>query len=146
MEWMLIMWMRSFSKVYSGVQKEDVWRIWSDVNNWPKWDKDFEYSKMEGSFSNGNSYVVKPLHSHKMKYTLAQVVENERFLNYCHFLGATIYHSHELEDTMYGLRISDSLSVIGPLNLLWTLLIAKKMASSIPKQMDAVALLAKASS
>ncbi len=44
------MWARSFQKVYPGVQKEDIWSLWTDISQWSSWHGDLEYCKVEGAF------------------------------------------------------------------------------------------------
>lgn len=138
------MWQKSYSKVYQGVKKEDVWRLWADVNNWPVWDKELAYCKMEGTFAKGSQFILKPIAGPKVKITLSEVITNERFTDYCKFLGATMYDTHVLEETSDGLRITNTISVTGLLRYMWINLVAKNVAASIPKQMDALVALAKA--
>lgn len=132
------MWVKSYNKVYQGVTKKDVWRIWSDVNNWPKWDKELEYCKMENMFIEGSQFVLKPKGGPKVTITLSEVKPNEKFTDYCKFLGATMYDAHELEETSNGLRITNTITVTGPLSFIWVYLVAKNVANSAPKQMDAL--------
>lgn len=132
------MWVKSYKKVYQGVTKMDVWRLWSDVNNWPKWDKELEYCKMENTFIEGSQFILKPKGGPKVTITLSEVIPNEKFTNYCKFLGATMYHAHELEETSDGLRITSTITVTGPLSFIWVNLVAKNVANSVPKQMDAL--------
>jgi len=139
------MWTKSYSKVYKDLNKEDVWRVWADVNNWPKWDKELEYCMMEGTFSQGNQFILKPIGGPKVKITLSEVIPNEKFTDFCRFPGATMYDIHELEETPEGLRILNTISVTGLLSFLWVKLVAKKVAASIPQQMDALVSLAKSS-
>ena len=54
------MWPKSYSKIYQNVSKEIIWRLLSDVNNWPKWHSDLEYCKMEGELLVGNYFMLKP--------------------------------------------------------------------------------------
>jgi hypothetical protein len=130
------MWVKSYSKIYQGVKKEDVWRIWSDVNNWPKWDEELEYCKMDNMFIEGSQFILKPKGGPKVKITLSEVKPDEKFTDYCQFPGATMYDAHELEETPDGLRITSIITVTGPLSFIWVNLVAKNVANSIPKQMD----------
>lgn len=75
------MWVKSYSKVYQGVKKEDIWRIWSDVNNWPKWDKELEYCKMHDEFIEGTQFILKPKNGPKVKLILSEVKPSEKFTN-----------------------------------------------------------------
>lgn len=132
------MWVKSYNKVYQGVKKESIWRLWSDVNNWPRWDKELEYCKMDSMFAEGNQFILKPIGGPKVKITLSEVRPNEKFTDYCKFLGATMFDAHELEETPDGLRITNTITVTGPLTFIWVNLVAKNVANSVPKQMDAL--------
>ena len=130
------MWVRRFSKEYEGIFKEDVWNAWSDVNNWPKWDNELEYCDMKGDFVKGSQFILKPRGGPKVKITLSEVIPHEKFVDYCKFLGATMHDAHFLEDMPKGLRITNTITVTGPLAFLWVGLVAKNVAVSVPEQTD----------
>lgn len=132
------MWTKSYSKTYPGVKKEDVWRIWSDVTHWPTWDKELEYCKMDHPFVDGTQFILKPKGGREIKITLSEVKPNDKFTDYCKFFGATMYDAHELQDTAEGLRITNTITVTGPLRFLWVHLVAKNIVRSLPAQMDAL--------
>lgn len=136
------MWVKTYSKIYQGITKEDVWRLWADVNNWPKWDKELEYCKMDGSFTEGNHFILKPIKGPKVKITLSEVISNKKFTDYTKFPGAIMYDAHELLETPNGLRIISTITVKGFLSFLWVNLVAKGVAASVPVQMDALVALA----
>lgn len=133
------MWVKSYSKIYQGVKKEEIWQLWADVNNWPKWDKELEYCKMEAPFVKDSQFILKVVGGPKVKITLSEVIANEKFTDYCKFLGARMYDAHELEETKDGgVRITSTITVTGPLSFIWVNLVAKNVAHSVPKQMDAL--------
>ncbi len=137
------MWVKSYNKVYQDIKKEDIWRLWVDVNNWPRWDKELEYCKMEEAFLEGSHFILKPKGALKVKITLSEVVINKKFTDYCNFFGATMHDAHELEETSNGLRITNTITVTGLLGFLWVKLVAKNVANAVPQQMDALVNLAK---
>jgi len=47
-------------KVSTKASKEEIWAIWEDVQNWPMWDNDLEWSRIEGSFEEGAKGELKP--------------------------------------------------------------------------------------
>lgn len=47
-------------KVNTKASKEEIWAIWQDVQNWPKWDADLEWSTIEGPFEEGSKGQLKP--------------------------------------------------------------------------------------
>jgi len=132
------MWVREYSKIYPGVKREAIWQIWADVNNWPKWDKELESCEMTAPFTKGSRFILKPIGGPKVEITLSEVIPNEKFTDYCQFFGAIMYDDHELIETPDGLLIKNTISVTGILSFIWVHLVAKKVANSVPKQMDAL--------
>lgn len=132
----VVMWQKTFSKAYKGIQKEVIWRVWSDVNNWPKWDNELKYCYMDADFSEGNEFIVKPKNGPKVLLFLSELVPNHQFTAYCKFFAATLYGTHKLEETSEGLKITNMITVTGPLTVLWTNLVAKNVAKAIPQQTD----------
>ena len=95
------MWIKSYSQIYQDVNKEEIWQLWSDVNNWQQWDKEVEYCRMEKPFIEGSQFILKPVGGPKVKIILSEVVPNEKFTDYCHFFGATMHDAHELENKVW---------------------------------------------
>ena len=80
------MWTRSHSIITQTATKEQLWKLFADVNNWHIWDKEIEYAKMEGSFEKGNFFILKPKKGPKVKIELVETIENKKF----HHLLVTI--------------------------------------------------------
>lgn len=137
------MWTRTYSKIYVGVKKEDIWRLWADVNNWPVWDTELEYCKMDSDFVEGAHFILKPKGGPKVKIILSKVIPHKRFEDYCTFIGARMYDDHVLEETPDGLCITNTITVTGFLSFLWVRLVAKNVAEAVPHHMDRLADLAK---
>lgn len=136
------MWIRSHSKVYQDVTKEDIWRIWTDVNNWAKWHGDLDYCKMEGLFHVGNHFMLKPKNAPAVKIQLTDIEEGKQFTDCTKFFGAKMYDTHSMTETSGGLRLSNKLVVTGPLKWLWIKLVAKNVADTVPDEMDSLVKLA----
>lgn len=137
------MWVRSHSKIYQGVKKDDIWRPWIDVNNWSKWHGDLDYCKMEGPFVVGNHFMLKPKGASAVKIELTEIEEGKKFTDCTKFFGAKMYDTHELEETKEGLRLTNTLVVKGPLKFLWIKLVAQNVAASVPQEMEALVALAR---
>jgi hypothetical protein len=136
------MYIREHSKVYQGIKKEDIWAIWTDVNNWPKWHGDLDYCKMEDKFEVGNHFFLKPKGISPVKITLTEIIEGKSFTDCTMFFGAKMYDTHSLEETSQGLKLSNKLVVSGPLKWLWVLLVAKNVADTVPSEVEALVKLA----
>ena len=137
------MWTRTYNKVFKGIKKEDIWHIWTDVNNWPKWHGDLEYCKMEGDFVVGNHFMLKPKGISAVKIILTEVYEARKFTDCTTFFGAKMYDTHTLEETPEGLNLTNTLTVIGPLKWLWIKLVAENVANTVPDEMEALVKLAR---
>jgi hypothetical protein len=137
------MWVQSYSKVYQDVKKEDIWHIWTDINNWHKWHGDLEYCKLSGEFEVGNYFMLKPKGMRAFKIDLVKVSPQHKFTDCTNFFGAKMYDTHEMEETKDGLRLSNKLVVTGPLKFLWIKLVAKNVANTVPGEMDALVNLAR---
>ena len=137
------MWTKFHSKNYSGITKERIWAIWTDVNNWPSWHGDLDYCKLEGSFAVGNHFMLKPKGAPAVKITFTNIIPNQEFTDCTHFFGAKMYDTHKMEETKDGLLLSNKMVVTGPLKWLWIMLVAKKVADSVPEEMDSLVKLAR---
>lgn len=137
------MWTKSFSKIYTGVKKEDIWRLWTDVNQWPKWHGDLDYCKMEGPFEVGNHFMLKPKGVGAVKIVLTDIEQGKKFTDCTTFFGAKMFDTHSMEETPEGLRLSNTLVVTGPLKWLWIKLVAQNVADTVPNEMESLVNLAR---
>ena len=129
------MWTKSHSIVTSEVTKEQLWKLFSNVNDWHTWDQGIESAKMEGKFEKGNHFELKPKGGPKVKIELVETVENQKFVDLTRFPLAKMYGEHTFEDTPNGLRITTTMKVEGILSFLWIKLVAKDIADGLSTEM-----------
>jgi len=139
------MWKREFSKVYEDVNPKKIWSLWEDVDNWPKWHRDLEYCKLDGKFSIGSYFILKPKNMGAVKIKITALKEGEYFTDCTEFFGAKMYDTHRITKTKEGLKISNSLWVTGPLSWIWIKLVAQYVASTIEEKISALVELSKKS-
>jgi len=137
------MWFKTHSKIYNNIRKEEVWQLWADVNNYLRWHDDLDYCKLDGQFVVGNHFMLKPKGAPAVKVEIIELVQYKKFVDCTKFWGAKMYDIHELEETNEGLRITNTIKVTGFLSFLWVQLVAKKVAHSAPKEMEALVNLAR---
>ncbi len=137
------MWTRECSKVYQNVKKEDVWRLWTDINNWPKWHGELDYCKLEGEFIVGNKFRLKPKGAPSVKIKLIAIEDGKEFIDCTKFFGAKMFDAHQLEETKDGLRLTNTVIVTGLLKFLWIKLVARNVADTAEQKMDALVALAR---
>ena len=131
------MWTKSYSLVTKEASKEQMWKLFSDVNNWHSWDKGIEYAKMNGRFEKGNSFELKPKGGPKVKIQLVETTENKSFTDFTKFPLAKMYGEHRFEETPEGLKITTTMRITGPLAFLWRRIAAQNIADSLPEEMPA---------
>ncbi|WP_316823903.1 SRPBCC family protein [Pedobacter miscanthi] len=129
------MWTKSYSIVTKDATKEQMWKLFSDVNNWHTWDDGIEYAKLNGNFEEGNHIELMPKGGPKVKINLLETVVNESFLDVTNFPFAKMFDNHTFEETEHGLKVTNTLTVKGALGFLWVKLVAGKMADALPVDM-----------
>ena len=137
------MWTRTYSKTFQGLKREDIWRIWTDINNWPTWHGDLDYCKLEGDFKVGNHFFLKPKGFQPVKIVLTEINEGYSFTDCTSFFGAKMYDTHAMEETVDGLKLTNKLVVTGPLKWLWIKLVAQNVADTIAEETESLVKLAR---
>ena len=137
------MWTRTYNKTFQGLKRQDIWRIWTDINNWPTWHRDLDYCKLEGKFEVGNHFFLKPKGVKPVKILLTEINEGYSFTDCTSFFGAKMYDTHSMEDTVEGLKLTNKLVVTGPLKWLWIKLVAQNVADTISEETEKLVKLAR---
>jgi hypothetical protein len=52
------MWTESHSIITKETTKEQMWKLFTDINNWHVWNNEIEFAKLEGKFEAGNHYLI----------------------------------------------------------------------------------------
>ena len=76
---------------------EALWARLSDVATWPEWNSDIDKVELEGPFAAGSRVTMTPRGEEPVTLRLAQVRENETFVDEAEFGGVTIRTMHRLE-------------------------------------------------
>jgi len=137
------MWTRTYSKTFQGLKREDIWRIWTDINNWPTWHGDLDYCNLEGDFKVGNHFFLKPKGIKAVKILITEIKEGYSFTDCTSFFGAKMYDTHAMEETVDGLKLTNKLVVTGPLKWLWIKLVAQNVADTIAEETESLIKLAR---
>lgn len=130
------MWTKSHSIVTKEVTKEQMWKLFADVNNWHTWDKGIEFAKIDGKFEKGNHFLLRPKGGPNVKVELLETIENNRFLDVTNFPLAQMYDNHLFEETSNGLKITNTITMKGLLGFLWVKIVAQKIADALPTDMQ----------
>ena len=130
------MWTKSYSLLTREATKEQLWKLFADVNSWHEWDTEIEYAKMEGRFEKGNHFILKPRKGPKVTIELVETIENHIFVDLTRFPLAKMYGKHEFKDTPEGLLITTTMTVQGLLAFLWIMIVAQDIVKGLPLEME----------
>jgi hypothetical protein len=133
------MWTRSYNKVFTHVTKEQIWKTWTDINNWPQWNSNVEFCKLEEPFKVGSHFTLKPKKAPAVKIELVKVVEKQKFTDCTRFFGAKMYGTHEMHDEPGGgIKLTVTMKITGPLSFIWRKLVAENIVAKIPQHTQAL--------
>ncbi len=54
------MFSRTHSSIVKDVRADQVWSVWSDVNQWHQWQDDIEFARLDAPFEAGSRFKFKP--------------------------------------------------------------------------------------
>lgn len=130
------MWIKSYSTTTNAVTAEQMWKLFSDVNNWHTWDEGIEWAKMDGEFKEGNQFLMRPKGGPNVKIKLVETTPNKSFTDFTQFPLAKMYGTHTFETTSLGLTITTTMKVKGILSFLWIKLVAQKIVDELPNEIE----------
>lgn len=130
------MWTKSYSVVTQEITKEQIWQLFTDIDNWNRWKTSIEYSKLLGELKVGNYFILKPKGSPKVKIQIVELEPFKKFTDLTRFPLAKMYGEHLYEQTPNGLKITVTMRVKGLLSKLWIRLVAKDIVENLPKDIE----------
>lgn len=127
---------KSYSKLYKDTNKEDIWELWSNVDNWTKWHTGLDYCKLEGEFKTGDYLVLKHRGVGIVKLFLEDVKKNKSFTACSDFFGAKIHYTRAMEEKSEGLLITYTMSVTGLLKFWWYFKMKSRLVDCMAHDVD----------
>lgn len=129
--------------VVTNATKESVWKVWADIENWPKWDKGVEWCRIEGEFKAGTRYTLKPVGGPEAKALMLYCQPLKGFTDVTNLPLAKMEFAHELSEEKDGLHVTHRVTISGPLSFLFAQVIGKDTARDLPETMGRLISLAK---
>lgn len=128
------MWSYEYS-LETEATKEQIWTVYKDVKNWPKWDHEIEYAEHQGEFKTGSICILKPKKGPKVKSVMTHCEELKSFTDESKLpLGKLRFH-HKIDEQGEKIRITHRIEITGPLTFIFACVIGRKIADSLPQTM-----------
>lgn len=115
---------------------DQVWAVWSDVNQWHRWQDDIEYATLDGPFAAGSTFRFKPRGGPAMNLELTDVVAGKSFTDLTRFPLARMLDSHELRERDGQVEVRTTITLHGPLAFLWRKLVVDGIVRDLPMQTE----------
>jgi hypothetical protein len=128
------MFSHSYSATVSGVTCEQIWSVWSDVNQWHRWQDDIEFARLDQPFRSGSTFDFRPKGGPTMKIELTEVVPGTAFTDLTRFPLARMLDAHELVERTGAVEVRTTITLTGPLAFLWRRLVVDKIVRELPQQ------------
>src|SRR5262249_53392542 len=95
--------------------REDVWRIWQDVEGWPAWNDGLDRAELTGRFAPGSTITMFSSGDDPIELTIAEAAEPERFVDEAD-LGPIVVRTQHLAEPLGGgrIRIVYRMEITGP--------------------------------
>lgn len=91
------------------ITTEDIWNLWSDVNNWTSWDKGLEECQLTGDFVVGATFSLRPLGGKDLTTTIIEAIPHQKFVDKTEMPFGTIQVTHEILSADEGLTVKHSI-------------------------------------
>lgn len=134
-------WTTSHTETTSAKPKA-IWQHWTNVQDWPKEDKNLESAKLEGDFAVGSYIVMKPKGSPKSKVKITKVIPFEFYSTQGSIPFGKLLFTHKVSEEKGKTSFTHTITVTGPMRGIFVNLVAKKLAKDLPVKMKNIAELA----
>lgn len=135
------MWTKKVT-IKTNATKEQIWKIWTDVNNWKIWDNEVEYSKLKGQFEVGTFGIIKPTKGPKSKFELISIDKLNEFTSRSFLPFTKMDFIHEMEEKNSELFITHGVKIRGLLTFLFSRVVGEKLIRELPKAMETLSKIA----
>ena len=119
---------------------ERVWSIWSDPSTWPSWNPDIEMVDVGGRIREGAAGAMRTKSGGSHVIAISDVAEGRTFTLVSDGIpGHKLHFKCEVAPAGAGSRISQAVTIHGPLAFLFNPMMGGQIANSFPALLDGLA-------
>lgn len=113
-----------------------IWRVWEDVETWKTWDREIEYSHINGSFAQGTTGSLKMHNSPVLKTEITQCEPLRMYVFEAKLFLARSVSTSSIEQIANKTLVTFKNEICGPLAFFYILLIGGKIKDKMPGEMQ----------
>jgi hypothetical protein len=121
---------------------EKIWKIWTDVTNWKKWDPFMKEAKLKGSFAEKAKGILTSRAGLRRVFKITRCIPNFTYTVSMRFFLADIHIHRYLGYNNQKTTFTHEFWVEGPLGSLWWSLIGRRLEKIMQDEMEKVKLMA----
>jgi len=76
---------------------ETIWKLWTDVGDWPRWNADLDRAELTGAFAPGSEITMFPREDDPIELIIAEADEPERFVDQADLGPVVVRTAHRVE-------------------------------------------------
>ena len=76
---------------------ETIWKLWTDVGDWPRWNADLERAELTGAFAPGSEITMFPREDDPIELIIAEADEPKRFVDQADLGPVVVRTAHRVE-------------------------------------------------
>lgn len=126
--------MRFSQSITTSATAQKIFDMYADVAQWSKWDKDVEYSSIDGDFKTGATGVLKPKGAPKSTLYFTEIKKNKSFTTMSKLPLCLIYFEHTItviDET--SVEITHSVEFVGALSFFFGRVIGNSIKKNLPE-------------
>ena len=120
--------------IIKGANINELWEAHSDIKNWPKWQADIAWTKVDSKIKKGTQFILKPKSGPKAKLEIITFDKPKEFTDVSYLPMAKMYTTTKMRETKDGVEIKLEIKMEGLLTFLWKNVIAKDIIKGHQKQ------------
>ena len=93
---------------------ETIWKLWSDVDEWPRWNADLERAELAGPFAEGSAITMFPRADEPIELTIAEAEAPRAFVDQADLGAVLVRTAHRIEQLGDRSRIVYRMEITGP--------------------------------
>ena len=115
---------------------EAIWKLWENVNEWPKWDHGIETSQLNGQFTAGSKGWLKPKGGPKVNFVIIEAVPFKKFHDRSILPLTKLDFIHTIEQEGEYSVVTHQVEMTGLLTFIFSKIIGSGIKKDMPTAMD----------